>query len=71
MNADNKVAAAILAAALLPKATAEQQTLEEAAATMARLYHQCLTLVGQPEPRHKTDKDWRDYAGQIFAVLPH
>ena len=69
---ENKIAAAILAAALAPRAT-EGQGIAEAEATLARLYQDFLGIVEKGPalpPRHGSE-DWRVWAQQLMGVLPH
>jgi hypothetical protein len=68
---EDKVAAAILAAALAPRAT-EGQGIDEAQATTMRLYHQFLAMIETAPPSaHRTHDEWRVWAQQIMGVLPH
>jgi hypothetical protein len=71
MLREDKIAAAILSAALAPRAT-EGQPTEQAQATLLRLYHYFLVQIERPAPpvRHGNE-DWRVWAQQIMGVLPH
>jgi hypothetical protein len=68
---ENKIAAAILAAALAPRAT-EGQRIDEAQATMMRLYHDFLAMIERPpETARRSNEEWRVWAQQLMGVLPH
>jgi hypothetical protein len=71
MLREDKIAAAILSAALAPRAT-EGQPIEQAQATLLRLYHHFLAQIERPAPAvHHGNEDWRVWAQQIMGVLPH
>lgn len=71
MLREDKIAAAILSAALAPRAT-EGQPTEQAQATLLRLYHHFLARIEKPAPSlHHANEDWRVWAQQIMGVLPH
>jgi hypothetical protein len=68
---ENKIAAAILAAALAPRAT-EGQGVGEAQATTMRLYHEFLAMIETvPPSAHRAHEERRVWAQQIMGVLPH
>lgn len=71
MLQEEKIAAAILAAALAPRAT-EGQPIDEAQATMMRLYHDFLTMIERAPPiARRSNEEWRVWAQQLMGVLPH
>lgn len=71
MFQESKIAAAILAAALAPRAT-EGQSVGEAQATLTRLYQEFLGVVEKSPPSaRRTNEEWRVWAQQIMGVLPH
>jgi hypothetical protein len=68
---EDKIAAAILSAALAPRAT-EGQSVEQAQMTLLRLYHNFLAQLEKPgAAAHHGNDDWRVWAQQIMGVLPH
>ena len=68
---ENKIAAAILAAALAPRAT-EGQRIDEAQATMMQLYHDFLAMIERPPATvRRSNEEWRVWAQQLMGVLPH
>jgi hypothetical protein len=69
---ENKIAAAILAAALAPRAT-DGQPIDEAQATTMRLYHDFLAMIEKAPATtaRRTNEEWRVWAQQIMGVLPH
>jgi hypothetical protein len=71
MLQENKIAAAILAAALAPRAT-EGQGVAEAEATLARLYQDFLVMIEKnPTVARRSNEEWRLWAQQFMGVLPH
>jgi hypothetical protein len=68
---ENKIAAAILTAAIAPRAT-QDKPLDEAPATMARLYNEFLAIVEKsPVAQRGSHEEWRVWVQQIMGVLPH
>jgi hypothetical protein len=68
---ENKISAAILTASLAQRATADQP-LDEAQATIARLYNEFLAIVEKsPAPQRRSHEEWRVWVQQIMGVLPH
>jgi hypothetical protein len=71
MASENKVAAAILTAAIAQRAT-QDAPIEEAPATIARLYTQFLTIVERSAAgERRTHEEWKIWVQQIMGVLPH
>ena len=71
MASENKIAAAILTAAIAQRAT-QEAPIEEAPATIARLYTEFLTIVERSAPgERRTHEEWRVWVQQIMGILPH
>ena len=71
MSNENKIAAAILTASIAQRAT-QEQPLEEAPATIARLFTEFLTIVERSASgQRRTHDEWRMWVQQIMGVLPH
>lgn len=71
MDPANKVAAAILTASIAPRAT-QDGALDEAPATIARLYTEFLAIVERSTAgQRRTHEEWRIWVQQIMGVLPH
>jgi hypothetical protein len=71
MASENKIAAAILTASIAQRAT-NDLPLEEAPATIARLYTEFLTIVERSAAgERRTHDEWRTWVQQIMGVLPH
>jgi hypothetical protein len=71
MASENKIAAAILTASIAQRAT-EDAALDEAPATIARLYTEFLTIVERSTSgQRRTHEEWRSWVQQIMGVLPH
>ena len=71
MSNENKIAAAILTASIAQRAT-QEQPLEEAPATVARLFAEFLTIVERSASgQRRTHDEWRMWVQQIMGVLPH
>jgi hypothetical protein len=71
MSNENKIAAAILTASIAHRAT-QDGPLDEAPATIARLFTQFLTIVERSAAgQRRTHDEWRTRVQQIMGVLPH
>ena len=71
MSNDNKIAAAILTASIAQRAT-QEQSLDEAPATIARLFTEFLTIVERSAVgQRRTHDEWRTWVQQVMGVLPH
>ena len=71
MASENKIAAAILTASIAQRAT-QDAPLDEAPATIARLYTEFLTIVEHgASGQRRTHEEWRTWVQQIMGVLPH
>jgi len=71
MASENKIAAAILTASIVQRAT-QEAPLEEVPAIVARYYTQFLTIVERTASgERRTHEEWQSWVQQIMGVLPH
>ena len=71
MASENKIAAAILTASIVQRAT-QEASLEEVPAIIARLYTEFLTIVERTASgERRTHEEWQTWVQQVMGVLPH
>jgi hypothetical protein len=71
MASENKVAAAILTASVVQRAT-QEAPLEEVPAIVARIYTEFPTIVERTASgQRRTHEEWQTWVQQVMGVLPH